>query len=155
MNNYPYGSQFYTQQYERDLQNIMRDAQNRLNQLHNQSQPQQVPITQNFQLSPAQAGGIRYVNDDEEVKNQTVFMDTLFINRDYTKLWLKNARGETKTYELIEIVEKDEKDVKIDKLMQKIDMLEKELNDERTNSDISEPVEDVKSKRTSSKGGRK
>lgn len=156
----PYGSQYYNQQYEQNLQNIMRDAQNKLNQLHNPPQPQQqVPITQNFQLTPSSGlNGIKYAEDIEEVKRQQVFGDTIFVNKEYSSLWLKSATGDIKSYELIEIVEKDEKDRKIDELMAKIESLEKEIkNNEPTSDDTnaSEPNEDVKSKRAGAKGTRK
>lgn len=154
---------FYNnQQYEKDLQNIMRDTQNKLNQLHSQQQPQQpqqqVPITQNFQLSPTQnLSSIKYVNDIEDVKRQTVFGDTLFVNKDYTQLWLKRATGEVKTYEVKEIIEKDEKDLKIDELTAKIDRLERELkdNEQSNNTNVDKYDEDDKPKRANSKSSRK
>lgn len=156
----PYGSQYYNQQYEQNLQNIMRDAQNKLNQLHNPPQPQQqVPITQNFQLTPSSGlSGIKYAEDVEEVKRQQVFGDTIFVNKEYSSLWLKSATGDVKSYELIEIVEKDDKDRKIDELMAKIDMLEKEIRDNEpasNDTNVSEPNEDVKPKRASTKSSRK
>lgn len=161
-NNYMYPGFYNNQQYEKDLQNIMRDAQNKLNQLHSQQQPQQpqqqVPITQNFQLSPTQnLSGIKYAIDIEDVKRQTVFGDTLFINKDYTQLWLKKATGDVKTYEVREIIEKDEKDLKIDELTAKIDRLERELkeNEQSNNTDVSKSDENIKSKGTNSKSSRK
>ena len=145
-------NQFYMQQYERDLQNIMRDAQGRINQLRTQNQmqpPQQVPITQNFQLAPNQSNGIKYMNSTEEVKKELVFTDTLFVNKEYTKLWLKNAMGEVKSFEIKEIVEKDEKDLKIDELMAKIEKLESEMKlDESTSNgdaNVDATVADKKS----------
>lgn len=152
-----YNNQFYTQQYENDLQNIMREAQSKLNQLHTQStqqpQPQQqVPITQNFQLSPSQNNnGIKYANDIDDVKKELVFADTLFINKEHTKLWLKNTLGEVKTFELIEIIEKDEKDRQIDELMAKIKMLESELrNNEPANDDNANDDATITNKKPSS-----
>lgn len=123
----PYNNQMYMQ----DLQGL-RDRIDRQMQMANQNQPQATPITQNFQLAPNQnANGIKYVNSIEDVKKELVFADTLFTNKEYTLLWLKNASGDVKTYELKEIIELDEKDRKIADLEAKINMLVKEKENEQ------------------------
>lgn len=113
-----------------DLQGL-RDRIDRQMQMANQNQPQATPITQNFQLAPNQNNGIKYVNSIEDVRKELVFADTLFVNKEYTQLWVKNASGEVKTYELKEIIEKDPKDLKIAELEAKIDMLIKEKENEQ------------------------
>lgn len=120
---YPYNNQMYMN----DLQQ-MRDRIDRQMQLANQNQQQQSPITQNFQIAPTQQNqaGIKYANSVEDVKKELVFNDTLFVNKEYTNLWSKNASGDIKTYELKEIIELDEKDLKIQELEAKINMLVKE-----------------------------
>ena len=65
------------------------------------------------------------------MRKELVFADTLFINKEYSQLWYKNASGEIKTYELKEIIELDEKDRKIAELEAKIDMLVKEKENEQ------------------------
>lgn len=122
----PYNNQMYMQ----DLQQ-MRDRIDRQMQIANQNQPQATPITQNFQLAPNQSNGIKYVNSIDDVKKELVFADTLFVNKEYTCLWLKNASGDVKTYELKEIIELDEKDRKIADLEAKINMLVKEKENEQ------------------------
>lgn len=123
----PYNNQMYMQ----DLQGL-RDRIDRQMQMANQNQPQAAPITQNFQLAPNQnSNGIKYVNSIEDVRKELVFADTLFINKEYSQLWYKNASGEIKTYELKEIIELDEKDRKIAELEAKIDMLVKEKENEQ------------------------
>lgn len=123
----PYGNQMYMQ----DLQGL-RDRIDRQMQMVNQNQPQATPITQNFQLAPNQTNqGIKYVNSIDDVKKELVFVDTLFVNKEYTQLWYKNASGEVKTYELKEIIELDEKDLKIKDLEAKINMLLKEKENEQ------------------------
>lgn len=123
----PYGNQMYMQ----DLQGL-RDRIDRQMQMVNQNQPQATPITQNFQLAPNQTNqGIKYVNSIDDVKKELVFADTLFVNKEYTQLWYKNASGEVKTYELKEIIELDEKDLKIKDLEAKINMLLKEKENEQ------------------------
>lgn len=142
----PYNSQMYMN----DLQN-MRDRIDRQLQMANQNQPQSTPITQNFQLAPSQNNnGIKYVNSIDDVKKELVFVDTLFVNKEYTQLWHKNASGEIKTYELREIIEKDEKDLKIEQLEAKINMLVKEReNEQYVNEDANGTTSSKKS--TSSK----
>lgn len=123
----PYGNQMYMQ----DLQGL-RDRIDRQMQMVNQNQPQATPITQNFQLAPNQTNqGIKYVNSIDDVKKELVFADTLFVNKEYTQLWYKNASGEVKTYEIKEIIELDEKDLKIKDLEAKINMLLKEKENEQ------------------------
>lgn len=126
-----FGNPYNNQMYMQDLQQ-MRDRIDRQMQIANQNQPQTTPITQNFQLAPNQnSNGIRYVNSIEDVKKELVFADTLFTNKEYTLLWLKNASGDVKTYELKEIIELDEKDRKIADLEAKINMLMKEKENEQ------------------------
>lgn len=122
MNN-PY---FYQQPNVQRIDNQIRELESLKTQF--QSLPQQQPITQNFQLAPSQSNNnIKYMNSVEDVKNELVFTDTLFINKEHTKLWLKNSLGDIKSFEIKEIIEKDEKDLKIDELMAKINQLESEM----------------------------
>lgn len=110
--------------YMNDLQQ-MRDRIDRQMQMVNQNQPQSTPITQNFQLAPNQEKqGIKYVGNIEDVKKELVFTDTLFVDKNFSTLWFKNASGEVKTYELKEVVEMDEKDRKIMELMARVKYLE-------------------------------
>lgn len=126
-----YGNPYNSQMYMQDLQGL-RDRIDRQMQMANQNQPQTTPITQNFQLAPNQNNqGIKYVNSIEDVKKELVFADTLFVNKEYTLLWVKNASGEVKTYELREMIVKDEKDFKIEELEAKIDKLIKEKENEQ------------------------
>lgn len=138
----PYNNQMYMQ----DLQGL-RDRIDRQMQIANQNQPQTAPITQNFQIAPNQTNqGIKYVNSIDDVKKELVFVDTLFVNKEYTQLWHKNASGEIKTYELREIIEKDEKDLKIEQLEAKINMLVKEReNEQYVNEDANGTTSSKKS----------
>lgn len=123
----PYNNQAYMQ----DLQGL-RDRIDRQMQIANQNQPQATPITQNFQLAPNQnSQGIKYVNNTDDVRKELVFVDTLFVNKEYSLMWLKNASGDIKSYELKEIIELDQKDLKIKELEAKIDKLIKEKENEQ------------------------
>jgi hypothetical protein len=123
-------NQFYIQ----DLQNMRERIDKQLAQMQQMQNPQyqQTPqINQTFQLSSNQNNsGIKYVNSIDDVKKELVFTDTLFVNKDYTQLWLKNATGEVKTYALSEIIELDPQQLRIKELEAKIDMLVKERETE-------------------------
>lgn len=134
-----FGNPYFNQQaYQQDLMNMRERLDKQIQQAQMpMQQPQQAPITQNFQLAPNQnQNTIKYANTIDEVKKELVFNDTLFVNKEYTLLWLKNALGEVKTYKLEEVIEIDEKDKKINELMAKIERLESEMkkNESTTNS---------------------
>ncbi len=100
--------------------------------------PMQQPITQNFQIAP-NSSSIRYANNLEEVQKEFILNDTPFFSKDMTVLWVKSPSGDVKTYELNEIVEKDEKDLRIELLMSQIEELKKEVinNEHITNDDAT------------------
>lgn len=115
---YPYNNQMYQQ----ELQNMRDRIDRQLQQAQGMQNQQPTAINQTFQLSPNQNQyGIKYVNSTDDVKKELVFADTLFVNKEYTQLWYKNASGDVKTYELKEIVQMDEKDVKIANLTAQIE----------------------------------
>ena len=100
--------------------------------------PQPTNLTQNFQLA-ATRETIRYANNMEDVQRESVSGDTPYFSKDMSVLWLKNAKGEIKTYELVEIVPKDDKDIKIEYLQAQIEELKKGIKHESTN-DIDESI---------------
>ena len=111
----------------------------RLKQMKTQVQ-QPTPITQNFQLAPTH-NGIKYVNTIDDVKKEIVYFDTPFFSKDLSVLWVKNNKGDIKAYELKEIVQKDDKDIQIEYLMEEIDklkgMMKNEHNADANREDIS------------------
>ena len=131
----------YMQQQNLDRIN---DQIKQLENIRNQMQ-QPVPITQNFQLAPSSS--IRYAKSIEEVDKSPVMGDTPFFSQDMAILWLKNASGEVKTYELKEIIKKDEKDLKIEFLMAQIDELKKGMKSDAKsdNEYVDESIKDEKS----------
>ena len=50
-----------------------------------------------------------------------------FSSSDLSIVWIKSAKGEIKTYELSEIIPKDEKDLQIEFLQSQIEELRKEM----------------------------
>lgn len=106
---------------------------------------QQPPITQNFQITP-NGQSVRYSDSLESVEREYVTGDTPFFSKDLSVLWFKNASGEVKTYELKEIIKKDEKDLQIEYLMAQIEEMKGMIaNAKSSNADVDEPTESKKS----------
>ena len=112
-------------------------------------QPMQPSINQTFQLSSNTKEQLRYANSMEEVQREPITGEVPFFSKDMSILWLKNSQNEIKTYELNEIVPKDEKDIKIEYLMAQIEDLKKEMRINELNAGINDaitkPIEDEKS----------
>lgn len=127
-----------------------------LNKIKNQYQQQlnqpQTPtnLTQNFQLAPINREVIRYANSIEDVQRDTVIGDTPYFSKDMNVVWVKNIKGDIKTYELNEIVQKDEKDIQIDLLQAQLNELKGMIKNAKSiNDDVNEPIESKKSSNVS------
>ena len=135
----PFNNNFYMQELQsmRDrIDNQMRQYQ----QNQYMQQPVQQPITQNFQLAANPTNNeleSKYAESIDEVRNTFVVKTGLFINKNFTTLWIKDVTGKIKTYNIEEVIELDEKD-------KKILMLEKQLNELRgeiSNANTSDSTE--------------
>ena len=106
-------------------------------------------LTQNFQLAPASRDVIKYANSMDEVQRDMVVGDTPYFSKDMSVVWIKNTKGEIKTYELNEIVAKDDRDLKIEYLQAQIYELKKEMrkneSDAVIDGTITEPIESEES----------
>lgn len=109
------------------------------------TQPTPTNLTQNFQLTP-QYNQMRYVSSLDDVKKESVVIDTPFFSRDLSVMWIKNAKGDIRGFELNEIIPKDNKDMQIEFLQSQIEQLRKEIrhNESTINDDVNESVEDEK-----------
>ena len=87
-------------------------------------------LTQNFQIAPTNREIIKYASSMEDVQKDIVMGDTPYFAKDMSVVWVKNTKGEIKTYELNEIVAKDEKDLKIEYLQAQIEELKGKIKDE-------------------------
>ena len=105
------------------------------------SQTPQPPtsLTQNFQIAPTNRDVIKYAGSIDEVQRDMVLGDTPYFSKDMSVVWVKNTKGDIKTYELNEIIPKDEKDLQIELLMAQIEDLKGAINSEQyiTNNDGS------------------
>ena len=102
-------------------------------------------LTQNFQLAPNREP-MRYANSIEDVQKELVMGETPYFDKNMSVVWIKNSKGEIKSYALEEIIQKDDKDIKIEYLQAQIEELKKEIKNE-PNANIDDTItEPIKSK---------
>ena len=108
-------------------------------------QPIQPPtnLTQNFQIAPTNRDVIKYATSIDEVQRDMVVGDTPYFSKDMSVVWIKNTKGDIRTYELTEIIPKDNKDLQIEYLQAQIEELKKGMiKNEPSNEYVDESVED-------------
>jgi len=141
MFNNPYLSNFNQQQNVDRINEQIRQLENIKTQMQQPTQqPTPINLTQNFQPIESNKDVIRYAASMEEVGRNMVIGDTPYFSKDMSVVWIKNTKGEIKTYELNEIIPRDEKDIKIEFLMAQIEELKKGMkqNDEPL-TNVSKP----------------
>lgn len=134
MYNNPYMNNFNPQPSIDRINAQMAELEKMKGQLSQTPIPQpQMPtnLTQNFQIAPNNNNTIRYANSIEEVQRDMVIGDTPYFSKDLSVLWIKNTKGEIKSYELNEIIAKDEKDLQIEFLQSQIEELKGMINHEQ------------------------
>ena len=151
---YPYypNNQFYMQ----DLQNMRDKIDRQMQQVQQLSQnqiqqPVQQPITQNFQIAPNVNNEIegKYANSIEDVRNTFVMKVGVFVNRDFSTMWVKNVNGDIRTFNTEEIIELDEKDREIMMLRKEIENMKGMISNAKQsdNTNVNDEIEESKSKR--------
>lgn len=140
MYNNPYISGYNPQLSLDRINNQIAELENMKKQMQ---QPVQTPtnLTQNFQISPTNREVIRYANNIDEVNRDLVIGDTPYFSKDMSVVWIKNTKGDIKTYELKEIIPKDDKDLKIELLVAEIEKLKEGIKNEPSNTNDDEPIE--------------
>lgn len=121
-----YSSQINIDKINEQINNLEK-MKSQLQQPIQQPVQQPTNLTQNFQLAPTNRDVMRYANSIDEVQRDMAIGDTPYFSKDMAVVWIKNAKGEIKTYELNEIIPKDEKDIQIELLQNQIDELKKEM----------------------------
>ena len=129
--------------YVNELQNMRDRIDNQIQQVQQQQQnmtqiPMQQPtnLTQNFQLANSPIGNnFKLVNSFDEVSKEIVLGDTYFLANSLSNLWIKKSNGDIKTFNLEELVQKDEKDLLIEKLQKQIEELKGDKINEYDESD--------------------
>lgn len=137
MYNSPYVNAYNPQASIDRINNQIAELEKMKQQIPQQLQP--TNLTQNFQLAPNNNNVMRYANSMEEVQKDIVIGDTPFFSKDLSIVWIKDTKGNIKTYELKEIIPKDNKDLQIEYLQAQIEELKKGLKYER-NEYVDEPV---------------
>lgn len=128
------------------------EERNKLNELEKQriqaQYAQPTILNQTIQAGPT-SSGIRYAESIDDVNREMIFMDTLFVNKDFTNMWYKTPQGKVRPFLLEEIIPKDEKDLRIESLEKKVKELLKEKENANkysrdtaaTTSTISESIQ--------------
>ena len=148
-----YGNPYISGYNQQNALDRINAQMNELEKMKQQlQQPVQAPtsLTQNFQLAPANRDVIKYATSIDEVQKDMVIGDTPYFSKDMSVVWVKNTKGEIKTYELNEIIPKDEKELKIDFLMAQIEELKKGMNKNESNAIINESITDTNESQESS-----
>lgn len=133
----PYMPQTFNRQEAVDRINANMNELERLKQQLQQPPQQPTNLTQNFQLAPQNRDVIKYATSIDEVNRDMVIGDTPYFSKDMSVVWIKNTKGEIKTYELTEIIPKDSKDLQIELLQSQIEELKGMINNERINSNVN------------------
>lgn len=106
---------------------------NELEKIKAQIQQPQPSINQTFQIAPNREI-MRYANTIDEVQRDMVIGDTPFFSKDMSVVWIKNLKGDIRTFELKEIIPKDSKDIEIEYLKLQIEELKRGKAYEQYNS---------------------
>lgn len=133
MYNSPYFNTYSPQANIDRINSQIAELENMKKQMNQQSM-QPTNLTQNFQLAPNNSNGMRFANSIDEVQKSVITMDTPFFSNDMSVLWIKNAKGEIKSYEINEIIPKDEKDMQIELLIAQVNELKGMIQNERINA---------------------
>lgn len=145
MYNNPYMNS-YNPQMTVDRINAQMNELEKMKQQIQQPIQQPTNLTQNFQLAPSNRDVIKYASSLEEVNRDMVIGDTPFFSKDMSVVWIKNTKGEIKTYELKEIIPKDDKDIQIELLQAQINEMKGMIENARSNDEyVDEPTQNAKS----------
>lgn len=136
MYNNPYMMNFNPNIGQSNLNERIDNEIAKLQQMKNNMNQQPPAINQTFQLAPNNGHIMRYANTIDDVNKENVYYDTPFFSKDMSILWIKNAKGDIKTYELNEIIPKDEKDLQIEYLMSQVDELKGKIENEQYTTNV-------------------
>ena len=142
-----YNNPYYNPQSSIDrINNQIAELEKLRQQIPQQQIAPPTSLTQNFHLAPTNKDVIKYASSLDEVQRDMVIGDTPYFSKDMSVVWIKNTKGDIKTYELNEIIAKDDKDLMIENLQYQISELRKEIKNAKSNDDvINEPIKDEKS----------
>lgn len=142
--NQPNIDQNYLNMIEKEKERLDKMKEQYVNRFQ---QPQQPTLNQTIQVAPTpQNIGLKYVNSINDVQKELAMVDTPFITNDYSTLFIKNAKGEIRTFTLQEVIPKDERDEIIKQLQKENEELKGMIeNAKSSNANDVKSVEDEKS----------
>ena len=133
------------------INQLYRQKENIENMITQYAQNLQPPVQNIINTSSNNSNEIdvKFLNNNEDIANIIINRKTLFIDEKNNKISLKETDGTISKYYDI-IVPKDEKDLKIEELENKLKELEERVNDQSTKSVVT--VNDVKPTNSSTIG---
>ena len=122
----------YLRYLEKEKERIEKSKEQYINRF----QQQQPTLNQTIQVTPtpSQSIALKHVKGVEDVNSELVMFETPFVLDDYSTLFIKNAKGEVRTFAMEEIVPKDEKDKIIEQLRLENEELKGMISNESTNA---------------------
>lgn len=108
-------------------------------------QPQIPQVNQTFQLAPNSMNNeleSKYVNNVDEVRNTFVMKTGIFVNKDFSTLWVKDVTGNIRTFRTEEVIEMDEKDKEIYMLKRQLEEMKGMMSNanESANANVNEQI---------------
>ena len=141
MYNNPYATIYNSQANIDRINNQIAELERLKSQIPTQTLQQPASLTQNFQLAPNNNLSVmRYSNSMDEVQKEVVIGDTPFFSKDMSVVWIKDPKNNIKTYELKEIIPKDNKDLQIEYLQAQIEELKRGMKNNESNDNVAEPI---------------
>lgn len=121
----------YLKYLEKEKERIEKSKEQYINRFQ-----QQPTLNQTIQVTPtpSQSIALKHVRGVEDVNSELVMFETPFVLDDYSTLFIKNTKGEIRTFEMKEIVPKDEKDKIIEQLRLENEELKGMISNESTNA---------------------
>jgi len=157
-NNYntynPYNGNIYMQEMQsmkdridKQMQQYQQSQNQFMQQQQQQQQQQQPQIQQTFQLSNPNQNITdfdgKYAETIDEVKNTLVYKNSIFVNKNMDKMWVKDAGGNIRIFNLQEEIQVDENVAEINNLKQEVGELKalliQQLQAQKTQQEVIEP----------------
>lgn len=122
----------YLKYLEKEKERIEKSKEQYINRF----QQQQPTLNQTIQVTPtpSQSIALKHVKGVEDVNSELVMFETPFVLDDYSTLFIKNTKGEVRTFVMEEIIPKDEKDKIIEQLRLENEELKGMISNESTNA---------------------
>lgn len=121
------------------MNQLYRQKENIENMINQYTQP---PVQNIINTTGGSEIDVKFLQNNEDISNIIIAKKTLFIDENNHKISIKEVDGTiSKSYEII--IPKDEKDIKIETLENKIKELEEKVNGKSTKSNVAS--NDVKS----------